>query len=105
MAKYVYKHSDLWIESRSILEKELEELASWLHSSKIDEDFEVEEHTYTDSETGDVLLFIPEMTNSQLFAASIILSSSELYFDNKPARLAKPPVTAKDLMDEDGTVY
>lgn len=101
MAKYVYKNSHLWIESRSILEKELEELATWLHSSKIDEYFNVKEHTYVEYETGDIFLFLPELTSSQLFAASIILSSSELYFDNKPARLAFPPVTAKDLIEKE----
>lgn len=100
MARYVYKHSNLWVESSSILDSEIAELTKWLHSSEIDPDFDPDTHVYQDSDSGDVTLSLVELTNSQLFAATLVLSSSELYFDNRPVRFDKPPVTKKDLSDE-----
>lgn len=99
MARYVYKHSPLWIENSRILDNELEELTKWLHSSDVDPDFDADIHAYKDPDTHDVKLNLLELSNSQLFAASLILCSSELYFDNKPVRFDKPPVTQKDLRD------
>jgi len=100
MARYTYKHSNLWVENTKILDSELEELTKWLHKSNIDPDFDPAVHVYTDEATLDVHLFLPEISESQLFAATLILSSSELYFDNNPVRFDKPPVTKKDLLDE-----
>lgn len=105
MARYTYKHSNLWVENTNILDSEIQELAKWLHNSGIDEDFDSDTHVYRDPDTGNVTLSLVELSNAQLFAATLVLSSSELYFDNKPVKFDKPPVTAKDLMDEDGTVY
>ena len=90
--RYTYRHSNLWIENSSILDSELEELSKWLVNSNIDQEFTVEDHTYQ-TEQGDVWLFLPELTRSQLFAATLILSSSELYLDDKPVRFDTPPNT------------
>ena len=102
MARYTYKHSNLWVENTNILDGEIEELSKWLLASKIDPDFDPDVHVYRDEDTGDVTLSLIELSNSQLFAATLILSSSELLFENKPVRFDKPPVTQKDLLD--GTV-
>ena len=101
MARYTYKHSNLWVENTSILDGEIEELTKWLHTSGIDPDFDVDTHVYRDDNTGDVHFFLEELSRSQLFAATLVLSSSELLFENKPVKFDKPPVTAKDLMDND----
>jgi|SRR6056297_501070 len=93
--RYTYRHSNLWIENQSILESELTELQAWLHKSNIDTEFTTEDHTYQ-TEQGDVWIFLPELTNSQLFAATLILSSSELYLDNRPIRFDSPPNREKD---------
>lgn len=100
MARYTYKHSNLWVENSKILDSEIEELGKWLHNSGVDADFDADTHVYQDSTSGDVSLFLPELSNSQLFAATLILSSSELMFENKPVRFKQPPVTQKDLMDD-----
>lgn len=90
MARYTYKHSDLWREQSRVLEQELEQLQSYLHSSGIDDEFDVNVHTYR-HESGDVWLFLPEISDRQLFAITLILSSSELEFENRPVRFAQPP--------------
>lgn len=99
MARYTYKHSNLWVENTSILDGEIEELTKWLHNSNIDPDFDAETHVYQDPDSGDVTLSLVELSNAQLFAATLVLSSSELMFENKPVRFDKPPVTQKDLRD------
>jgi len=101
MARYTYKHSNLWVENTSILDGEIEELSKWLHTSGIDPDFDADTHVYRDDNTGDVTLSLVELSNAQLFAATLVLSSSELLFENKPVKFDKPPVTARDLMDND----
>lgn len=101
MPRYVYKHSNFWVENNSILENEIQELEKWLHSSGIDPDFEPDTHVYQDPNTNDITLSLPELTKSQLFAATLIMSSSELYFDNKPVKFDKPPVTWNGLDDAD----
>jgi len=101
MPRYVYKHSNLWVENSNILDSEIEELKKWLHNSEIDPDFDPDTHVYQDPETGDVTFSLVELNSGQLFAATLIMSSSELYFDNKPVRFDKPPVTQKDLMEEE----
>ena len=93
--RYTYRHSNLWIENSAILESELNELAQWLHKSKIDRDFTVEDHTYT-TQSGDVWIFLPELTESQLFSATLILSSSELLLDDRPIRFDVPPNTEQE---------
>ena len=93
--RYTYRHSHLWTENHNILDSELKELQKWLHKSNIDTEFAVEDHTYT-ADSGDVWIFLPELTPSQLFAATLILSSSELYLDDKPIRFDSPPNTAKE---------
>lgn len=99
MPRYTYKHSNLWVENTSILDGEIEELVKWLHNSNIDPDFDPLDHVYTDPNTFDVTFSLPELTTGQLFAASLILSSSELIFENKPVKFDRPPVTQKDLID------
>ena len=100
MPRYVYKHSNLWVENSSIVDSEIQELAEWLWSSEIDPDFDPDTHVYRDPDSGDVTLSLVELTSGQLFAATLIMSSSELYFDNNPVRVEKPPVTQKDLMEQ-----
>ena len=99
--KYTYRHTHLWTENHNILDQELEELAKWLHNSEIDPDFDPKEHVYRATETADVWIFMPELTNSQLFAATLILSSSELYLDDKPVRFDTPPNRENKLNEED----
>lgn len=90
MARYTYRDSDLWRERSSVLTDELTQLAQYLHSSKLDLEFDVEAHTYR-HESGDVWIFLPEMSERQLFAITLILSSSTLEFENKPIRFTHPP--------------
>lgn len=98
MARYTYKHSDLWSERSRVLEEELEQLTSYLHSSGLDDEFAVDAHTYR-HESGDVWLFLPELTARQLFAVTLILSSSTLEFDNRPIRFAHPPEPTDELRE------
>lgn len=93
--KYTYRHTHLWTENNSILESELEELQKWLRKSNIDPEFDYQEHVYT-TEQGDRWIFLPELTNGQLFAATLILSSSELYLDDNPVRFDTPPNTVQE---------
>ena len=90
MARYTLRHSDLWNEQSTVLADELAQLAQYLHSSKLDPEFEVEAHTYR-HDSGDVWIFLPEMSDRQLFAITLILSSSTLEFENKPVRFTHPP--------------
>lgn len=90
MARYTYRHSDLWRERSRVLEQELEQLESYLHSSGLDEEFDINDHTYR-HESGDVWIFLPEMTDRQLFAITLILSSSTLEFENRPVKFDRPP--------------
>lgn len=99
MARYTYRHSDLWREQSTVLEDELAQLASYLHSSGLDEEFDPDDHTYQ-HESGDVWIFLPEMTDRQLFAITLILSSSTLEFENTPIRFAHPPETASKDTEE-----
>lgn len=93
--RYTYRHSNLWIENTAILESELNELQKWLVNSNIDTEFNTEDYTYQ-TDNGDVWIFLPELTNGQLFAATLILSSSELYLDDKPVRFDTPPHEPKE---------
>lgn len=90
MARYTYRDSDLWRERSTVLEDELAQLVQYLHSSKLDLEFDSDVHTYR-HESGDVWIFLPEMSDGQLFAITLILSSSTLEFENKPIRFTHPP--------------
>jgi len=96
MPAYKYKNSLLWNESTDIVDKEIEELAAWLHSSEIDVDFTIDHHVHVDEE-GNRILFLPWGINDrQLFTMTLILSSSELSFEDKPVHFDKPPVEYVD---------
>lgn len=60
------------------MELEIQHLTSWLHSTKIDEEFDPTEHLYRDSDTGDRWLHLPELSERQLLSMQLILSSSEV---------------------------
>lgn len=92
MARYIMRFSELWRENSSIIDAEIQSLTGWLHSSGVDPDFEAATHVYTE-ENGDRTFSLPELSNSQLFALSMILSSSEIQEDNQPRRFSRPPNT------------
>lgn len=96
MTQYTYRFSELWRENTSILDTELEQLKDYLHNTNIDTDFDPEQHVYV-HESGDRWIFLPELTENQLFAIALILSSSELCQDDVPVRFAQPPGPAVDL--------
>lgn len=89
--RYTYKNSDHWRENPEILEQELTELQAWLHRSNIDPEFDRDTHVYQNHNTGDAWLFLPELTERQEMAATLILCSSELYRDDAPVRYSHPP--------------
>ena len=99
MARYTYRHSDLWNEKSTVLEDELDQLEQYLHTSGLDSEFEVDLHSYR-TDTGDVWLFLPELSELQLFAITLILSSSTLEFENTPIRFAQPPLAHSELDTE-----
>ena len=96
MARYTYRHSDLWNEKSTVLEDELAQLTSYLHTSGLDSEFDIDLHSYR-TDTGDVWLFLPELSELQLFAITLILSSSSLEFENTPIRFAQPPLVHSEL--------
>jgi hypothetical protein len=96
MARYTYIHSDLWSERSTVLEDELAQLTGYLHRSGLDSEFDSDLHSYR-TDTGDVWLFLPELTELQLFAITLILSSSSLEFENRPVRFAQPPLHTSEL--------
>lgn len=99
MARYTYRHSYLWNERSTVLEQELAQLTSYLHSSGLDDEFEADDHTYR-TDSGDLWIFLPELTEHQLFAITLILSSSQLEFENRPVKFDRPPEIDSEL-DED----
>jgi hypothetical protein len=100
--RYKYQHTELWRENSAIIDSEMQELEAWLRRSKIDPDFDREEHVYV-CENGDRWIFLPELSERQLMAATLILSSSELSLDDRPFRFHHPPAaTLSDYeFDED----
>ena len=96
MARYTYRHSDLWAERSTVLEDELAQLTQYLHTSGLDSEFDIDLHSYR-TDTGDVWLFLPELSELQLFAITLILSSSTLEFENTPIRFAQPPLVHSEL--------
>jgi hypothetical protein len=82
--------SELWRENSSIIDSEIDQMTGWLHSSGVDLDFDPDTHVYTET-NGDRTFSLPELTSSQLFALSMILSSSEIVLDTQPRRFATPP--------------
>ena len=97
--KYTYRAAFHWKEQPLILEQELEELQKWLHNSKIDPDFDLDNHVYN-NDTGDVWLFLPELSTRQEMAATLILSSSELFKDDAPVRFDHPPTAKLEDYDD-----
>lgn len=95
MSRYTYQWTELWRERSTILDEELEQLQKYLHKSRLDEEFDLEQHVYA-HESGDRWLFLPEMTEAQLFAVTLILSSSTLEFENRPVRFDTPPNTVQE---------
>ena len=96
MAKYVLKYNELVELETTQLQTELDQLEKWLHSTGIDSDFDQKEHLHIRTDSGDRWLFLPELTERELFAMSLILSSSELYHDTSPVRFDKPPYSKQD---------
>lgn len=92
MTQYTYRFSELWRENTRIIDTELEQLSNYLHTAGIDADFDPDQHVYT-HESGDRWLFLPELSDRQLFAITLILSSSELCKDEVPVRFTTPPNT------------
>jgi hypothetical protein len=97
MAKYVLKYNELAEMESSQIQFEFEKLEGWLHETGIDPDFDRNEHIYINSETGDRWIFLPELSSKQLFTMELIVSSSEIYFDDKPLRRGP---AAKEPMDD-----
>lgn len=104
MARYVYAHSALWVENTAILDNEIQELTNWIRSSGIDTEFDPEEHIYV-TDSGDRWIHIPEVTTSQLFAMQMILSSSELYYQNQHVKFDRPPVAQSTTDDHSEQQY
>lgn len=98
MARYTYRWTELWRERSTILDEELEQLQKYLHKSGLDEEFDPDVHVYA-HESGDRWLMLPELTEAQLFAITLILSSSQLEFENRPVKFDRPPETAHDAED------
>ena len=90
MARYVYKHNSFMVEGGQLVDKEFEELAKWITSSGIDKEFEVDRHIYK-HDSGDYWIHIPELTENQLFAMSLILSMSQLEYQGKQVVFKQPP--------------
>lgn len=100
MAKYVLKYNELAEMESSQIQFEFEKLEGWLHETGIDPDFDRNEHIYIDSETGDRWIFLPELSSKQLFTMELIVSSSEIYFDDKPLRRGPAVVEPMDDLIE-----
>jgi len=92
MARYTYRWSELWRESTELLDQELTQLAKYLHSSKLDPEFDPDDHVYTHA-SGDRWLFLPQLTDRQLFLITVILSSSTVEFENTPVRSDTLPLS------------
>ncbi len=90
MARYRMQFSELWRENSSIIDSEIDQMTQWLHSSGVDPDFDPDTHVYTET-NGDRTFSLPELTSSQQFALSMILSSSEIVLDTQPRRFSTPP--------------
>ena len=97
MARYTLRYNELADLEHNQLEREFERLELWLHETGIDPEFDRDQHIYRDGVTGNRWIFLPELTEKQLFAAELIVSSSELYFDDKP--LHRGPVV-EDAQDD-----
>lgn len=92
MARYRMRFSELWRENSSIIDAEIAALTGWLHSSGVDPDFDPDTHVYEEA-NGDRTFSLPELSNSQQFALTMIVSSSEILLDNQPRRFSRPPNT------------
>lgn len=97
MTKYVFKFNELAEIESSQIESEFKRLQDWLHETEIDPDFDPQDHIYFDSETGDRWIFLPELSNAQMFTMELILSSSKVERDDRPMRRSPP----KEIEDFD----
>lgn len=96
MARYRMAFSELWRENSTIIDEEIQNLTSWLHTSGVDPDFDPAVHVYVEL-NGDRTFSLPELTTSQQFAMSMIVSSSEIHLDNQPRRYSRPPCSEAPL--------
>jgi len=87
MARYTDRWSELWRESTELRDQELTQLAKYLHSSKLDPEFDPDDPVYTLA-SGDPWLSLPQLTDRQLSLITVILSSSTVEFENTPLRSA-----------------
>jgi hypothetical protein len=76
--RYIIHYNELVELERTQMQLEIAQLTSWLHTTEIDPEFDPELHLYRDLESGDRWLHLPELTERQLFAMQLILSSSEV---------------------------
>lgn len=76
--RYIIHYNELVELERTQMAQETAQLTSWLHSTEIDPEFDPELHIYRDPESGDRWLHLPELTERQLLALQLILSSSEV---------------------------
>lgn len=76
--RYIIHYNELAELERTQMQLETAQLTSWLHTTEIDPEFDPELHIYRDPESGDRWLHLPELTERQLLALQLILSSSEV---------------------------
>jgi hypothetical protein len=76
--RYIIHYNELVELERTQISQEIAQLTSWLHTTEIDPEFDPDTHLYRDPESGDRWLHLPELTEGQLFAMQLILSSSEV---------------------------
>jgi hypothetical protein len=76
--RYIIHYNELVELERTQMQLEIDQLTRWLHTTEIDPEFDPELHLYKDSESGDRWLHLPELTERQLLAMQLILSSSEV---------------------------
>lgn len=76
--RYIIHYNELVELERTQMAQETAQLTSWLHTTEIDPEFDPELHIYRDPESGDRWLHLPELTERQLLALQLILSSSEV---------------------------
>ena len=82
--KYVLKYNELVDLENTQLQSELDQLELWLHSTGIDPDFDQTQHLHIRTDSGDRWLFLPELSERELFAMSLIISSLKIYLDDRP---------------------
>lgn len=76
--RYIIHYNELVDLEHSQISLEIAQLTRWLHTAEIDPEFDPDTHLYRDPESGDRWLHLPELTERQLLAMQLILSSSEV---------------------------